>query len=64
MAKAETDRKKILFTSKLGLNLRKKLTKCYIWSMALYVAGNLNIRNIVLPEKVNRVTAAPYAGSC
>jgi len=25
-----------LFTSKLDLNLRKKLIKCYIWSMALY----------------------------
>jgi len=24
--------KKTLFTSKLGLNLRKKLVKCYIWS--------------------------------
>jgi hypothetical protein len=30
MAKAAFDRKKTLFTSKLGLNLRKKLVKCYI----------------------------------
>ena len=28
--------KKTLFTSKLDLNLRKKLVKCYILSMALY----------------------------
>jgi len=28
--------KKTLFTSKLDLNLRKKLVKCYIWSMVLY----------------------------
>ena len=28
--------KKTLFTSTLDLNLRKKLVKCYIWSMALY----------------------------
>jgi hypothetical protein len=30
---------KNLFTSKLDLNLRKKLVKCCIWSMALYGAG-------------------------
>jgi hypothetical protein len=29
--------KKTLFTSKLNLELRKKLVKCYIWSIALYV---------------------------
>ena len=28
-------KKKTLFTSKLDLDLRKKLVKCYIWSMAL-----------------------------
>jgi hypothetical protein len=33
---AAFNKKKILFTSKLDLNLRKKLVKCYIWSMALY----------------------------
>jgi hypothetical protein len=27
------NRNKILFTSKLDLNLRKKLVKCYIWSI-------------------------------
>ena len=36
MAKAAFSKKKTLFTSKLDLNLRKKLVKCYIWSMALY----------------------------
>jgi hypothetical protein len=30
--------KKTLFTSKLDLNLRKTLVKCYIWSIALYGA--------------------------
>jgi len=39
MAKAAFSKKKTLFTSKLDLNLRKKLIKCYIWSMALYGAG-------------------------
>jgi hypothetical protein len=34
MAKAVFNKKKTLFTSKLDLNLRKKLVKCYIWSIA------------------------------
>jgi hypothetical protein len=38
MAKAAFNKKKNLFNSKLDLNLRKKLVKCYIWSMALYGA--------------------------
>ena len=35
MAKAAFNKKKNLFTSKLDLNLRKKLVKCYVSSMAL-----------------------------
>jgi hypothetical protein len=38
MAKAAFKKKKNLFTSKLELNLRKKLVNCYIWSLALYGA--------------------------
>jgi len=38
MAKAAFNKKKTLFTSTMDLNLRKKLVKCYIWSMALYSA--------------------------
>jgi hypothetical protein len=38
MAKAAFNKKRALFTSKLDLNLRKKLVKCYIWNMALYGA--------------------------
>ena len=38
MAKAAFNKKKTLFTSKLDLNLRKELVKCYIWSMALHGA--------------------------
>ena len=37
-------KKKTLFTSKLKLNLRKKLIKCYIWSMALYGADTWTLR--------------------
>jgi hypothetical protein len=36
MKKAAFNKKKALLTSKLNLNLRKKLVKCYIWSTALY----------------------------
>jgi hypothetical protein len=35
MAKEALNRNKMLFTSKLNLNLRNKLVKCFIWSTAL-----------------------------
>jgi len=38
MAKAEFSRKMIIFVSKLDLNLRKNLVKCYIWSAGLHGA--------------------------
>jgi hypothetical protein len=38
MSKPAFNRKQSLFIDKLDLNLRKKLVKCYIWSMALYGA--------------------------
>jgi hypothetical protein len=38
MAKAAFNKKRALFTSKKDLELRKKLVKCYIWSIALYGA--------------------------
>ena len=44
MAKAAFNKKKNLFTSKLDLNLRKKLVKCYIRSMALYGAETWTLR--------------------
>ena len=44
MAKTAFNKKKTLFTRKLDLNLRKKLVKCYIWSMALYGAETLTLR--------------------
>jgi hypothetical protein len=46
MAKAEFNKKKNLFTSKFDLNLRKKLVKCYIWSMALYGAESWTLRAV------------------
>jgi hypothetical protein len=38
MAKAAFNKKRALFTTKMDLELRKKLVKCYIWSVALYGA--------------------------
>jgi hypothetical protein len=34
MAKAAFNKKKNLFTSKLDLNLRKKIVNCYIWRIS------------------------------
>jgi hypothetical protein len=36
MAKAATNKKRNLFTSTMDLELRKKLVKCYIWSITSY----------------------------
>jgi len=36
MAKAAFNKKRTPFTSTLDLELRKKLVKCYVWSIALY----------------------------
>jgi hypothetical protein len=36
VTKAAFNKKRAIFTSKMDLELRKKLVKCYIWSIALY----------------------------
>jgi hypothetical protein len=46
MAKGAINKKKNLFISKLDLNLRKKLVKCYIWSIALYGAETWTLRKV------------------
>ena len=46
MAKAAFDKKRILFTSTLELKLRKKIVKCYIWSIALYGAATCTLRAV------------------
>jgi hypothetical protein len=46
MAKAAFDRKKTLFISKLDLNLRKKLVKCYIWCTTLCGAETVTLRKL------------------
>jgi hypothetical protein len=46
MAKTAFNKKRALFTSTLDLELRKKLVKCYIWSIALYGAETWTLRAV------------------
>jgi hypothetical protein len=46
MAKTAFYKKKNLFTSKLDLNLRKKLAKCYIWSIDFYGVETWTLRKV------------------
>ena len=46
MAKAACNKKRVLFISTLDLKLRKKLAKCYIWSIALYGAETWTLRAV------------------
>jgi hypothetical protein len=46
MAKAAFNKKRDLFTSTLDLGLRKKLVKCYIWSIDLYAAEPWTLRAV------------------
>ena len=46
MAKTTFPEKKVLFANKLGMNLRRKLVKYYIWRIALYGAENLTLRKV------------------
>jgi len=45
-AKAAFNKKRALLTSTLDLELRKKLVKCYIWSLALYGAETGMLRAV------------------
>ena len=44
MTKAAFNKTKNLFTSKLDLNFREKLVKCYVWSMVLCGAETWTLR--------------------
>ena len=46
MAKAAFNKKRARFTSTMDLELRKKLVKCYIWSIALYGAETWTLRAV------------------
>ena len=46
MAKAAFNKKRAVFTGTLDLELRKKLVKCYIWSIALYGAETWTLQAV------------------
>jgi hypothetical protein len=46
MSKAAFNKKRTRFTSTMYLELRKKLVKCYIWSIALYSAETWTLRAV------------------
>jgi len=46
IAKAAFNKKRTLFISTLDFELRKKLVKCYIWSIALYGAETWTLRAV------------------
>jgi len=46
MAKATSNKKSTLFTITLDLELRKKLVKCYICSLALYGVETWTLRAV------------------
>jgi hypothetical protein len=46
MAKAAINKKRTLCTSTLDLELRNKLVKCYVWSIALYGAETWTLRAV------------------
>jgi hypothetical protein len=46
MVKAAFNEKKTLFSSKLDLNLKKGLIKCWTWNIALYGAETWTLRKV------------------
>jgi len=44
--KSSFNKKRTLFTSTMDFELRKKLVKCYIWSIALYGAETWTVRAV------------------
>jgi hypothetical protein len=46
VAEVAFNKKRALFTSTLDLELRKKLVKCYIWSISLYGAETWTLRAV------------------
>jgi hypothetical protein len=46
VTKAAFNKKKMLLSSKLDLNLRKKLIMCYVWNIALFGAETGTLRKV------------------
>jgi hypothetical protein len=51
MANAAFNKKKALCTSKLEVNLRKKLVKCYNWSITMYVTETWTLRKVIINSR-------------
>jgi hypothetical protein len=58
-AKAAFNKKTLFTTSKLDLNLRKKLVKCYTWNLALYMVCPESIQPINI-KKSNSLGSIEY----
>ena len=56
--------KKTLFTSKLGLKLRKKLVQCYILHIALYGAETWTLQTVDLKyhERFENIVLEKHGG--
>jgi hypothetical protein len=54
MGKSAFSKKKVLYSSKLDLNIKQKQVNRYIWSLALYDAETLDIseKTAEWPEKL------------
>jgi hypothetical protein len=46
LVKVTFNKKRTLFTGTLELELRKKLVKCYVWSIALYGADTWTLQAV------------------
>jgi hypothetical protein len=46
LAKAAYNKKRALFTRKMDLELKKKLVKCYIWSIVIYGYETWTLRTV------------------
>ena len=46
ISKEEFNRKISLLTSKLNIELKKKLVRCYVWSIALYGSETWTLRKL------------------
>jgi hypothetical protein len=46
IAKEAFNRKMSLLTSKLNIELKKKMVRCYVWSIALYGSETWTIRKL------------------
>ena len=44
MGKNSFNRRKTLFTSKMDIGLKKRLIKCFVWSVVLYAAETWTLR--------------------